>query len=72
MNFAQKCKQTAVSQYVMGKARLVGITSWGIDCADYNYPGIYTNVADYLLWITNIIRDGTMADDSKNGRMKKN
>ena len=57
---------------VMGKARLVGITSWGFACADNNYPGVYTNVKYFLLWITKIITDGTMADDTKNGRMKEN
>ena len=40
-----------------GKAKLVGITSWGFGCADKNYPGVYTNVANVKGWIFKTISD---------------
>ncbi|XP_016990911.1 trypsin alpha-3 [Drosophila rhopaloa] len=30
---------------------LYGITSFGVGCASENYPGVYVNVFQYLLWI---------------------
>lgn len=33
---------------------MTGIVSTGIECAHKYFPGIYTNVSQYVPWITNI------------------
>ena len=34
-----------------GKPVITGITSFGVDCGDPDYPGVYTEVVDYRRWI---------------------
>lgn len=35
---------------------LVGIVSYGEDCGKAEYPGVYSNIAEYRNWIEELIR----------------
>lgn len=45
---------------VIQNNRLVGIISWGLDCADRKYPGVHTRVGNYIDWIETTIKDNKM------------
>lgn len=51
-----------------GRYVVAGVTSWGISCGDYGYPGVYARVTSQLDWIRNAIGNETslcQVDDKK-------
>ena len=48
-----------------GNIEVVGIVSWGVDCANHNAPGSYTNVFKYIDFIQTTIAPGNCKIQAK-------
>ncbi len=46
----------------------VGITSFGIGCADPDYPGVFTRVSEYVDWIEEKLRESILFATFGNGQ----
>jgi len=39
---------------------LIGVTSFGLSCADSEFPGVYTRVSSFQRWISGNSRDDSL------------
>jgi trypsin len=52
-----------------GTSTLVGVTSWGYECASDYYPGVYVRVSTYADWIDKVVCNEFNPEDCINGRV---
>lgn len=52
--YKDSCQGDSGGPLVIGSTQH-GIVSWGFECADPDYPGVYTRVSHYIGWINDII-----------------
>jgi trypsin len=50
LNYSIFCQGDSGGPFVVAN-RLIGIISWGFECARPDFPGVYTRVATYRSWI---------------------
>ncbi|XP_065210172.1 trypsin-1-like [Planococcus citri] len=46
----------------LGTMKVVGIVSWGTNCGDPGYPGVYTRIDRYKRWINDNIREECLCE----------
>jgi secreted trypsin-like serine protease len=39
----------------VGSGKVTGIVSWGEGCAEKNYPGVFTEIAHFKVWMTGVM-----------------
>ncbi|RWS25189.1 serine proteinase stubble-like protein [Leptotrombidium deliense] len=60
-----------IKRNIDGRAKIIGVVSWGIGCGRKEYPGVYTNVRMYLNWINKFVKPQTSAQIVKPSKHKQ-